>query len=56
MEGVVSAPSKSLNIEVHATATHHHERLEPKVAHAQSHEFSHSQAVSFILTLSDGTL
>ena len=32
-------------VEVHATAVHH-EILEPKVAHAQQHEISHSQAVS----------
>ena len=37
-----------LKIEVHATATHHEaqQHLEPKVAHSQSHEFSHGQAVS----------
>ena len=46
-------PRKTLKIEVHATATHHkqqqqqHEQLvEPVVAHAQAHEFSHSQSVS----------
>ncbi len=37
---------KTLKIEVHATATHHHEQLRPVVAHAQSHEFSHDMAVS----------
>ena len=39
-----------LKIEVHATATHHEaeQHLEPKVAHAQNHEFSHSQAVSTV--------
>ena len=37
-----------LKIEVHATATHHEaeQQLEPKVAHSQSHDFSHGQAVS----------
>ena len=37
-----------LKIEVHATATHHEaeRQLEPKVAHSQSHDFSHGQAVS----------
>jgi len=34
----------SLKIEVHATATHHHKQLDPVVAHAQSHDFSHSQS------------
>ena len=40
-----------LKIEVHATATHHEaeRQLEPKVAHSQSHDFSHGQAVSFCL-------
>lgn len=35
-----------LKIEVHATATHHEaeQQLEPKVAHSQSHDFSHGQA------------
>merc|ERR1719507_1727038 len=35
-----------LKIEVHATATHHEaeQQLEPKVAHSQSHEFSHDHA------------
>jgi len=39
------APPKdeSIKVEVHATAVHH-EILEPKIAHAQSHEISHSQA------------
>merc|ERR1739838_656459 len=36
-------PAKELKIEVHATAVHH-EKLEPIVAHAQSHEISHNQA------------
>ena len=31
---------------MHATAVHH-EVLEPKMAHAQTHDFSHSQAVSY---------
>jgi len=35
--------SKSLKIEVHATALHH-EQIAPKVAHSQTHEFSHNQA------------
>jgi hypothetical protein len=35
----------SIKVEVHATAVHH-ELLEPRVAHAQAHEISHSQAVS----------
>merc|ERR1719229_719011 len=34
---------ESIKVEVHATAVHH-ELLEPKVAHAQAHEISHSQA------------
>ena len=40
-----------LKIEVHATATHHEaeRQLEPKVAHSQSHDFSHGQAVSINL-------
>lgn len=35
-----------LKIEVHATATHHEaeKQLTPKVAHSQSHDFSHGQA------------
>jgi len=39
------APPKdeSIKVEVHATAVHH-EILEPKIAHAQTHEISHSQA------------
>ena len=44
------APSKEISgdikVEVHATAVHHDQQLEPKVAHAQAHEISHSQAVS----------
>lgn len=35
-----------IKVEVHATAVHHDQVLEPKVAHAMSHEISHSQAVS----------
>ena len=40
--------SGSLKIEVHATATHHvaHKQLDPVVAHAQAHDFSHCQSVS----------
>lgn len=38
-------PAKELKIEVHATAVHH-EKVEPIVAHAQSHEISHNQAVN----------
>ena len=34
-----------IKVEVHATAVHHDQVLEPKVAHAMSHEISHSQAV-----------
>lgn len=37
---------KSLKIEVHATATHHHEQIEPVVAHAQAHSLVHDQSVS----------
>ena len=33
-------------LQVHATAVHHDQVLEPKLAHAMSHEISHSQAVS----------
>ena len=36
---------KPLKIEVHATAMHH-EQLIPKVAHSQTHDFGHNQAVS----------
>ena len=36
---------KPLKIEVHATAMHH-EQLVPKVAHSQTHDFGHNQAVS----------
>ena len=39
-------PKNALKIEVHATATHHHKQLDPVVAHAQAHDFSHSQSVS----------
>ena len=35
--------AKELKIEVHATAVHH-EKLEPIVAHAQSHELHHEGA------------
>lgn len=43
-------PKNSLKIEVHATATHHHKQLDPVVAHAQAHDFSHSQSVSESIT------
>lgn len=44
----VIEPKKTLRIEVHATATHHAaEHIEPVVAHAQAHDFSHNQGVSF---------
>ena len=39
------ASAKELKIEVHATAVHH-EKVAPIVAHAQSHEISHNQAVN----------
>ena len=45
-EGGDEKPKNSLKIEVHATATHHHKQLDPVVAHAQAHDFSHSQSVS----------
>ena len=35
-----------IKVEVHATAVHHDQVVEPRVAHAMSHEISHSQAVS----------
>ncbi len=41
----VEEPARELKIEVHATAVHH-EQVEPIVAHAQSHEISHNQAVN----------
>ncbi len=45
----VIEPKKTLRIEVHATATHHAaEHIEPVVAHAQAHQFSHNQGVSSI--------
>ena len=40
-DGAPVEPAKELKIEVHATAVHH-EKLEPIVAHAQSHEISHN--------------
>ena len=49
MEAPTSTPaaphmdSKELKIEVHATAVHH-EKLEPIVAHAQTHELHHDSA------------
>ena len=56
MEAPTSTPaaphmdSKELKIEVHATAVHH-EKLEPIVAHAQTHELHHDSAsVSFCLS------
>merc|ERR1719233_2145239 len=36
--------SGDIKVEVHATAVHHDQQLEPKIAHAQAHEISHSQA------------
>merc|ERR1712209_315829 len=33
-----------IKVEVHATAVHHDQVVEPRVAHAMSHEISHSQA------------
>merc|ERR1712106_403190 len=36
--------SGDIKVEVHATAVHHDQQLEPKIAHAQTHEISHSQA------------
>jgi len=36
--------SGDIKVEVHATAVHHDQVLEPKMAHAMSHEISHSQA------------
>ena len=35
-----------IKVEVHATAVHHDQVLEPRLSHAMSHEISHSQAVS----------
>ena len=40
--------SGDIKVEVHATAVHHDQQLEPKIAHAQTHEISHSQAVSIL--------
>ena len=34
---------KTLKVEVHATAVHHDVHVEPRVAHAKAHEFSHQQ-------------
>ena len=39
--------SGDIKVEVHATAVHHDQQLQPKVAHARAHEISHSQAVSY---------
>merc|ERR1719189_1141583 len=36
--------SGDIKVEVHATAVHHDQQLQPKVAHARAHEISHSQA------------
>ena len=33
----------TLKVEVHATAVHHHVEETPRVAHAQTHDFSHNQ-------------
>merc|ERR1712012_736042 len=33
-----------IKVEVHATAVHHDQVVKPRVAHAMSHEISHSQA------------
>ena len=49
------AAVKPLKIEVHATAMHH-EQLVPKVAHSQTHEFGHNQAVSFRHIQRNGSL
>ena len=38
--------SGDIKVEVHATAVHHDQQVEPEIAHAQTHERSHSQAVS----------
>jgi len=35
--------SKTLKVEVHATAVHHERHIEPKISHAQAHDFSHNQ-------------
>ena len=43
--------SGDIKVEVHATAVHHDQQLEPKIAHAQTHEISHSQAVSKFLNI-----
>ena len=43
LEGGVASGAKELKIEVHATAVHH-EKLDPIVAHAQSHDLSHESA------------
>jgi hypothetical protein len=45
-----SPKAKELKIEVHATAVHH-EKLEPIIAHSQSHEISHNQAVNQVVEL-----
>jgi amyloid beta A4 protein len=38
-----AANDDTLKVEVHATAVHHHVEEIPRVAHAQTHEFSHNQ-------------
>ena len=35
-----------IKVEVHATAVHHDQLVQPKISHAMNHEISHSQAVS----------
>ena len=35
-----------IKVEVHATAVHHDQVVEPRMSHAMNHEISHSQAVS----------
>jgi amyloid beta A4 protein len=38
-----AAGENTLKVEVHATAVHHHVEETPRVAHAQTHDFSHNQ-------------
>ena len=42
-EQVTPDAEKTLKVEVHATAVHHDIRVEPRVAHVQSHDFGHNQ-------------
>ena len=42
-EASTAGPERTLKVEVHATAVHHDQHLEPKVAHAQTHDFGHNQ-------------